>query len=126
MKITSFKPIIITRDMDAVTRVFEDLGFETRHQPSGTSAIGNQYTSYRMTDSNGFHVDVSTTTAAQEQDVTAIRMNVDDFEEAYDFLIAHGFQNAQKGTVTDTGAAKVCFLYSPSGFGINLIQHIKK
>ena len=125
MKITSFNPSIVTKDIEAVVSVFEALGFEKKHNPTGTSALGNDYVSYRMTDANGFSVDVSTTAAARERDLTTIRMNVDDFDEAYDFLIARGFTNAQGGTVTDTGSAKACILYSPSGFSINLIQHIK-
>ena len=126
MKITTFNPMIVTKDIETVVRLFEALGFEKRHNPTGTSAIGNAYISYRMTDPNGFHVDVSTSSAPMEHDLTGIRMNVDDFDEAYDFLIAHGFKNGQNGSVTDTGSAKACYLFSPSGFGINLIQHIKE
>ena len=126
MKITSFNPLIVTKDVEAVAGLFEELGFEKRHNPGGTSAVGNEFKSYRMTDANGFHVDVSTSTGASERDFTGIRMNVDDFDEAYDFLISRGFINGQNGTVTDTGSAKACILLSPSGFGINLIQHIRK
>ena len=125
MKITSFNPLIVTKQPETVVSLFEALGFEKKHNPSGTSAIGNEYTAYRMADANGFHVDVASSAAPREQDLTAIRMNVDNFDEAYEFLTAHGFKNAQGGTVTDTGSAKACILYSPSGFGINLIQHIK-
>ena len=125
MKITSFNPSIITKDIDAVVSVFEALGFKKKHNPTGTSALGNQYVSYRMADANGFNVDVTKSTAPRERDLTTIRMNVDDFDEAYEFLTARGFSNAQSGTVTDTGSAKACILYSSSGFSINLIQHIK-
>ena len=125
MKITSFNPSIITTDIEAVTSLFEALGFEKKHNPTGTSALGNEYLSYRMTDANGFILDVTKTTAPMERDMTTIRMNVDDFDEAYDFLIAHGFKNAQGDTVTDTGSAKACILCASSGFSINLIQHIK-
>ena len=126
MKITTFNPMIVTKEIEAVAGLFEELGFEKRHNPEGTSAVGNGYKSYRMTDVNGFHVDVSTSTGALERDFTGIRMNVDDFDEAYDFLVSRGFINVQNGTVTDTGSAKACMLLSPSGFGINLIQHIRK
>ena len=125
MKITSINPLIVTKDVASVSALFEALGFERKHNPTGTSAVGNEYISYRMTDGNGFHVDVSTSSAPIRQDLTGIRMNVDDFEEAYDFLIAHGFTNGQNGTVTDTGSAKACILFSPSGYAINLIQHVK-
>lgn len=125
MKITGFNPMIVTKDMESVIALFEALGFEKHHNPTGVSAVGNEYTSYRMSDGNGFHVDVSTTAAPMKQDLTGIRMNVDHFEEAYDFLIAHGFTSGQNGTVTDTGSAKACILFSSSGFAVNLIQHVK-
>ena len=125
MKITSFNPSIVTKDAEAIVSVFEALGFEKKHNPTGTAGE-NQFVSYRMSDSNGFHVDVTSSTAPRAQDLTCIRMNVDDFDEAYAFLTARGFKNMQNGTVTDTGSAKACMLYSPSGFGINLIQHIRK
>lgn len=125
MKITSFNPMIVTKDIGSVIALFEALGFEKHHNPTGTSAVGNEYNACRMTDRNGFHVDIATSAAPMKQDLTGIRMNVDHFEEAYDFLIAHGFSNGQNGTVTDTGSAKACILFSSSGFAINLIQHIK-
>jgi len=125
MKITSFNPSIVTKDIEGVVKVFEALGFEKKHNPTGTSAAGNEYVSYRMVDGNGFHVDVSTSTAPRDTDLTTIRMNVDNFDEAYDFLIAHGFEDKNNSSVTDTGSAKACILYAPSGFSINLIQHIK-
>ena len=59
MKITSFNPLIVTKDVASVSALFEDLGFERKHNPTDTSAVGNEYISYRMTDGNGFHVDVS-------------------------------------------------------------------
>ena len=125
MKITSFNPLIVTKDPEAVVALFEALGFAKKHAPTGTSAVGNQYAAYRMADANGFHVDIATSSAQMQQDLTSIRVNVDDFDEAYEFLIARGFINAQNGSVTNTGSAKACLLFSPSGFSINLIQHIK-
>ena len=125
MKITGFNPMIVTKDIESVTAIFEALGFEKHHNPTGTSAVGNAYTSYRLTDENGFHVDVSTSAAHMNQDLTGIRINVDNFEEAYDFLTAHGFMNGQNGTVTETETTKACILFSPSGLAINLIQHKK-
>ncbi len=44
MKITSFNPSIVTKDIEAVVGLFEALGFEKRHIPSGTGASGNAYT----------------------------------------------------------------------------------
>ena len=55
----------------------------------------------------------------------SIRMTVDNFEEAYELLLAHGLKNAQGEKVTDTGTSKATMMVSPSGFTISLSQHIK-
>ena len=126
MKITSFNPLIVTKQPEAAVSLFEALGFEKKHNPTGTSALGNEYVAYRMTDTNGFHVDIATSTAPREQDLTAIRMNVRDFDEAYSFLIEHGFRNAQGDKITDSSSSHATLMVSPSGFAINLVQHIRK
>lgn len=123
MKITSFNPVIVTKDPEAVVGVFEALGFEKKHNPTGTSSAGNQYEAFRMKDANGFHVDIACSTAPRDKDLTAIRVNVDDFDEACEFLTARGFKS--NAPVTNTGSAKACIFYAPSGYAINLIQHIK-
>ena len=125
MKITSFTPLILTKDAEAILQLFEELGFEKRHQPTGTSALGNNYAAFRLADSNGFHLNVSQSSAPRDRDAVAINMNVDDFDEAYRLLLDHGFTDIQGGNPTDTGSAKAAYLSSPSGFGIVLVQHIK-
>jgi len=126
MKITSFNPTIITKHYDEVVKVFEDLGFEKQHNPTGVSALGNEYQSCRMVDSNGFVVAVATTTGAAERDATNVHMNVDNFDEARELLLAHGFKSVTNDTATNTGSAKADVLVSSSGFCINLVEHLKK
>ena len=74
---------------------------------------------------DGFHVDV-TENARVPQNMTAIRMNVDNFEEAYELLKARGFVNTKGDTIADNGSSRAAMMMSPSGFGISLIQHIRK
>ena len=123
MKITSFNPLIVTKNAEAAIELFEALGFERRHQKTGIN--GGEVTSVSMKDSNGFHVDV-TSSEKVPSDITMIRMNVRDFDEAYEFLAAHGFKNAQGDKVTDTGSSKATMMVSPSGFALSLIEHIRK
>lgn len=125
MKITTFNPMIITKDAEKTVELFEELGFEKRHQPDGSSASGYDYKDYRLTDANGFHVDVAYTSGAGERDITAIRINVDDFSEAYDFLVERGFKSATGKPATETESSQGVFMISPSGLGIVLCQHIK-
>ena len=53
MKITSFNPLIITKDAENSVALFEELGFEKRHNKTG-----EDFSSNRMKDANGFHIDV--------------------------------------------------------------------
>jgi hypothetical protein len=63
---------------------------------------------------------------AVPQDVTQIRMNVDDFDEAYELLTAHGFKNVQGDTISESSTSKGTGMVSPSGFMIALSHHFKK
>ena len=123
MKITAFNPHVITEDAEPVTELFEALGFERRHKKDvddyDTSII-------RMKDANGFHVDISQTDFISGGDRTAIRMNVDDFDEAYQMLADRGFRNLYGKQSVSTETSRSAMMVSPSGFTINLVHHIKK
>ncbi len=56
MKITTFDPMIITKDPEKSVKLFEELGFELRHQPDGSSASGFDYKIHRMKDANGLTI----------------------------------------------------------------------
>ena len=126
MKITSFNPLIVTKNAEETIALFEALGFERRHAKTGIN--DKDITSVRMKytgeDGKVFHVDV--TSAPVPQDITSIRMNVRDFDEAYKMLEEKGFKNAQGEKVTDTGSSKATLMVSPSGFAISLAEHIRK
>ena len=125
MTITSFNPLIVTRDAESAIALFEALGFERRHQKTGIN--GKDIASVRMRytgeDGKVFHVDV--TSAPVPQDTTTIRMNVRDFDEAYRMLEEKGFKNTS-GRITDTGSSKAAMMVSPSGFSISVVEHIRK
>jgi hypothetical protein len=57
--------------------------------------------------------------------MTIIRMNVDDLDEAYALLTAHGFK-AVDGSSSLTSSSKSVLMASPSGFSIDLVKHIKE
>ncbi len=78
-----------------------------------------------MKDENGFYIDISQANVGQMQDVITIRMNVDDFDEAYQLLISHGFRNEFGDRIAETATSRNAVMSSPSGFKITLIQHIK-
>jgi len=126
MKITTFNPMILTANPEETVKLFESIGFEKRHAPTvdtGKSMV----TSYRMKDANGFCIDVAGVRSLS-QDRTIIRMNVDDFDEAFEMLTKMGFkrpETASKGTV-ETATNKSAMMISPSGFSFDLVQHIKE
>ena len=122
MKITSFNPLIVTKDAGSAIQLFEALGFERRHTKEGIGE--NNATDIRMKDANGFHVDVTQGTG----EWTMIRMNVDDLEEAIAFLEARGFHKARHAVANktiETGSSMINIMVSPSGFIFAVSQHIK-
>ena len=126
MKITSFNPLIITKDAEATIALFEALGFERRHTKTGINDEDITAVRMRYTGEDGrvFHVDV--TQAPVPQDITTIRMNIRDFDEAYKLLEEKGFRNAQGDRITNTGSSKSTMMVSPSGFSISISEHIRK
>ncbi|XME01609.1 VOC family protein [Lachnospiraceae bacterium C1.1] len=122
MKITSFNPLIVSKNGEDIVKLFEELGFEKRH--TNENIGGKEIVNVTMKDANGFHVDV-TCTDNIERDISIIRMNVDDFDEAVEFLKARGF-TCPSGRVVETPSSKSCMMVSPSGFGFDLCHHIKK
>ena len=124
MKITTFNPMILSPKSEEVISLFEELGFERRHQKDNID--DKDISSVRMKDSNGFYVDVARV-ESMPQDMTTMRMNVRDFDETYEFLKAHGFKNARgEDHVVESTSARSCLMISPSGFSIQLTQHIRK
>ena len=128
MQITTFNPMILSKNADEIIKLFEELGFEKRHKKTGIddSDISSVRMRYENEDGKVFHVDVADV-AQLPQDMTTMRMNVRDFDEAYAFLKAHGFVNP-RGTdeSVDSPSSRSCLLVSPSGFSIQLTQHIRK
>jgi len=121
MKITTFNPMIVSPKGDDIVALFEALGFEKRHEVINVD--GHDTTSIRMKNADGFCVDVASASMLP-QDMPMIRMNVDNFDEAYELLKANGF-SAPTGNVYESKTSKTLRLQSPSGFCIVLIEHLK-
>jgi hypothetical protein len=122
MKITTFNPLIITKDPESAIKLFEDMGFERRHTKENISEINT--TDVRMKDANGHHVDV----AYGDGEYTMIRVNVDDFDEAIAFFMAHGFRephHERARKTVDTGSSRYTIVVSPTGTLFAVSQHIK-
>ena len=122
MKITSFNPLIITRDPDTTIELFEKLGFKQHHVKQNISEI--KTTDVRMKNENGFYVDV----AQGDGEYTMIRINVDDFDEAIEFFMSHGFRkphHERAHKTVDTGSSRYTMVVSPSGYILAVSQHKK-
>ncbi|MBR1663785.1 MAG: hypothetical protein IJ696_05610 [Ruminococcus sp.] len=121
MKFTSFNPLIITSKGAETVKLFEDLGFEKRH--TNENVDNKDITNITLKNPDGFQVDVANAPNTK-QDITIIRMNVDNFDEAYEFLTAKGFIN-KSGNIVETASSKSCMMVSPSGFAFDLCHHKK-
>ena len=123
MKITSFNPLILTKDPESAIKLFEELGFKRRHTKEGIGMYSA--TNVRMKDDNGFYVDV----AQSVEERTLIRMNVSNLDEAFEFLTARGFRMARHEAAKDTiqtCSSKFNIMVSPSGFILSVSEHIKE
>lgn len=101
----------------------KELGFEKRHNPIVDTG-DRKVTRTRMKDSNGIYGDISKV-ETKPRDMTAIRMNVDNIREAYDLLSAYGFKKAPGIEEVNLETARALLMVSPSGFAIEVIEHIK-
>ena len=123
MKITSFNPLIATKDAASAIKLFEELGFERRHTKEGIGK--DNATDVRMKDGNGFHLDIS----QGDGEWMMIRMNVDNLEEAIAFLEERGFHKARHAAANetvDTGSSRFNIMVSATGFILAVSQHIKE
>ena len=123
MKITSFNPVIMTTDKPGAIKLFEGLGFSRKHTKNGLDER-EDIVSVRMENEGGFHVDIVETKNIK-QDAVGIRMNVDDFDAAVEFLQSRGFRPTTKDPVVDA-TSKSFGMLSPTGYQIGLVHHIKK
>ena len=94
MKISTFDPLIVSAEAESAIKLFEELGFEKSHVKE-SEVNGAGFANVRMKDVNGFHVDIANVPIPR--DMTVIRMNVDDLDEAKAILEKHGFVNANAG-----------------------------
>ena len=122
MKITGFRPLIVTKDQASVVKVFEELGFERRHRK--TDIEGGANVAVAMEDGNGNRISIASSDTVP-RDLMGITINVDNFREAYDFFIGKGFMDPRGGKVTDTSSSRATMLFAPSGFAVTISEHLK-
>lgn len=124
MKITGFNPTIITKNYEDTIKLYEAMGFKIAHQSNVAEALISQST--RMKNADGFVLDINESDKFP-CDLTLIRINVDDLDGYYKLFTDKGFKNVMgDGVIVENSHFKGAHLVSPSGFGIMLMQHIKK
>lgn len=123
MKITTFDPFIATAHVDETIEMLEELGFERRHTKEGIEIAGRDNTVFRMKDENGYYLDILQIDGDDQRDSVGIRMNVDDFDEAYQILKEKGFKNVYDDEIVETETSKAAMMISSSGYMISVIQH---
>ena len=123
MKITTFNPSIITKEAEPIIKLFEELGFQQTHNKAENVDV--EFSAHRMKNEGGFHVDVVEVPVIPKT-YTAIRINVDNYEEAYQFFISRGFRESKGFAPSTTASSKYAYLVSPTGFIVDICEHVKK
>lgn len=121
MQIRSFYPVIITNEFDKTFETFGKLGFEKAHTKLEIGATQNN--NYVMKDGNGNKVDLVTSKNVPRA-ITAIRINVDDYEESVKYLTEMGFENRRPEGV-ETATSKSTMMVAPEGYMLLICEHIK-
>jgi hypothetical protein len=123
LKISTFNPLIVTSHSDDLINLFQELGFEVRHTKAELDSVASK--DVRMKDANGNYVDI-VQIDQMPRDLTQIRMNVDNFEEACDLLASHGFKSTRKdGSISEDKTGMGIGMVSPSGFMFTVAHHKK-
>ena len=118
MKITTFSPLIVTNSIDKNVNLFESLGFEIVHKQNPEGDVYD----FTMRNADGFQIDLAKVDI--EKDITMIRMNVSNFDEAFASLQEKGFV-IKGGHVVETDSSKSAMVISPTGFAFDLCEHKK-
>ena len=122
MTITGFCPLIVTKDQESVVKTFEGLGFERNHRK--TDIEGGANIGIAMKDENGNRITIAST-KKDRPDITGIQINVDNFQEAYDFFIGRGFIDPRGEKTTVTSSDQATMLFAPSGFAVVISEHFR-
>ncbi len=123
MKITSMNPLIVTRDSEKALELFKEMGFNLVHEID--HAADTNISNFSLKDASGNKIDISQ--AGVERDLTLIRINVDNFDEAVELLKSKGFTLPQKtgGGVLETETNKSALVVSPTVYAFDLCMHKK-
>lgn len=122
MTITGFCPLIVTKDQESAVKTFEALGFERRHTKKDIEGGAN--VGIAMKDADGNRISIASTTK-DRADITGIQINVDHFQEAYDFFIGQGFIDPRGEKTTVTSSDEATMLFAPSGFAVVISEHFR-
>ena len=122
MEITGFCPIIVTKDQESAVKTFEDLGFERKHKK--TDIEGGANIGIAMKDKDGNRITIASA-SKDRPDITGIQINVDNFQEAYDFFIGHGFTDPRGSKTTVTSSDQATLLFAPTGFAVIISEHFR-
>ena len=126
MEITNLSPIIYSNDAASIISLLEELGFERRHH-NVIEGAGGVDTVDLVHPDGGFRVDVSQSVRELPRDSVIIRMNVRDFDAAYQTLLDHGYKNIKgDGVFIEDETSKEASMMSPTGALIAVTYHKRK
>lgn len=121
MKITAFYPTIATNNTEKVIKDMEKLGFRIIHRRFDLFEKGD--TEYVLETENGQRMDVVSCPEIEEN-FYAIRVNVDDFDEAMKIYAEEGYTVFKGPSILPD--SKNVTLFAPDKLPVLLMQHIKK
>ena len=125
VKVSDYYPIFYAENVESETRRFtEVLGFAVKHRPK------IEFLDYVVLENEKKRrVDIVHSRFPADsfkEGFLGMRVNVDDFDEAYILLEERGFRNCMgEGNLIVSPYIKGAHMASPSGFEVMLMQHLK-
>lgn len=99
MKILAFYPVLMTHNSEKAIEDMKKYGFQIIHERNNFLVEGDS--EYVLEDNNGHRIDIVNTPDITE-DMHAIRVNVDDFDEAVKAFGEDGYTVALGPTITES------------------------
>ena len=122
MKITSFSPLYGTENVDEAVDFFSQMGFAVKHRIKGEFLELCD-----LSNDAGVHINIVNSPLVQKMKLNGFfgnRMNVDDLQEAMEFL-AHAGGRQVSPVITENPSNEIVFFRMPNGDIYGVMHHKK-
>lgn len=124
MKVSTIKPLIVSKDTKDIIELYNALGFSEKYYRGNGDIEETEADCTILTDENNNRILISQSDVV-EKEMSAIHINVDDFDETVKLFESKGY-TCPTGQTKKTATSIVRMMISPKGTAVVISHHIKK